>query len=312
VAEVPGSNPGAPIAGTEQPRGYASAMSDSERLPYPPLNLANRVLCLDGWGDPIAAYEGHGAEARQALLDLLPEDWSFEGKRVLDFGCGAGRTLRHFIGEAQDGAEFWGADIDGPSVEWLRGNLSPPLHPVQSSVDPPLGLEHSSFDLVWAVSVFTHLADNSLPWLVELHRLLKPGGHLIATYMGRYTSETFTDEPWDEDRIGMNVLRRGQGWENGGPMVLMSDWWVKAHWGRAFDIVRQAPVQGQTWTLLCKRDVEVSVADLERPADDPREYAALRHNLRQIEWDHQRQLEEVRAHERSLRTVARRLRQRIG
>ena len=24
---------------------------------------------------------------------MLPEGWTFEGKRVLDFGCGAGRTL---------------------------------------------------------------------------------------------------------------------------------------------------------------------------------------------------------------------------
>jgi SAM-dependent methyltransferase len=253
--------------------------------PYPPLNLANRVCSLEGRGDPVAAYESLGAEARRAIIELLPEDWSFEGKRVLDFGCGAGRTLRHFLPEAE-AAELWGSDIDGPSVDWLRRELCPPLNAMRNDEHPPLGLEYGSFDLIWALSVFTHLTDSSLPWLRELHRLLKPGGLLIATYMGRWNSESVTGEPWDEDRMGMNVLRPDQPWDSGGPMVLMSDWWVREHWGRAFEVVAlSGNVHGQTWPLLRKRDVGVSVEELERPSDDPREYEALRHNVRQVERD---------------------------
>jgi SAM-dependent methyltransferase len=266
----------------------------SARQLYPPLRLADRVLSLRRWGDPFEAYEALGAETKRGLLSLLPDDWSFESKRVLDFGCGAGRTLRHFLLEAESG-EFWGAELDPASVDWLRANLSPPLHVLRSTVDPPLPLESGSFDLVWAISVFTHLADNSHPWLLELHRLLAPGGLLIATYMGRWTSEVFVDEPWDEDKIGMNVLRHNQDWDNGGPMVLMSDWWVRAHWGRAFEIVAVEPnVHGQTWALLRKRDVDLTVAELEKPEDDPREHAALRHNVRQLERSIERLTVELR------------------
>jgi SAM-dependent methyltransferase len=271
--------------------------------PYPPTELADRVCCLDGRGDPRAAYEALGAEARNALLSLLPDRWSFDGRRVLDFGCGAGRTLRHFLADAQ-AAEFWGADIDAASIEWLDRNLCPPLHATRSSVVPPLGLDHGSFDLIWALSVFTHLTDNSLPWLVELHRLLKPGGFLIATYMGRWTTEEIAGEPWDEDRVGMNVLRHSNPWERGGPMVLMSDWWVEAHWGRAFEIVRIEPHHGQNWALMRKRDIEATVEGLERPEDDPREVAALRHNLSQVQREiaeKERGLDErVEGYERSL------------
>jgi SAM-dependent methyltransferase len=265
--------------------------------PFPPLHLANRVLSLKGRGDPFAAYEALGAETKAALLDLLPDDWSFEGRRVLDFGCGAGRTLRHFLEEART-AEIWGADVDAESIAWLERSLCPPLHVVRCGVAPPLAFEARSFDLAWAISVFTHLTDASLPWLLELHRILKPGGLLVATYMGRWNSEIIAGEPWDEDRIGMNVLRHANGWDDGGPMVLMSDWWIREHWGRAFDVVAVAPqVHGQSWALLRRRDVAVTVADLERPADDPREHAALRHNLRQV----QRELEGVRGeYERSL------------
>jgi hypothetical protein len=50
----------------------------------------------------------------------------------------------------------------------------------------------------------------------------------------------------------------------------MSDWWVRAHWGRAFEIVNVAEVvHGQSWALLERRDVQLTREDLERPADDP-------------------------------------------
>ena len=260
--------------------------------PHPPLELANRVSSLEGYPDPLAAYELLGAETRAALLSLLPDDWTFGGKRVLDFGCGAGRTLRHFL---QEPAELWGVDIDAPSIEWLAASLSPPLHVARAPADPPLAFEPASFDLIWAISVFTHLTDTSLPWLLELHRLLAPDGLLIASYMGRWNSEALAGETWDEDRIGMNVLRHHQGWDSGGPMVLMSDWWVHAHWGRAFEIVDVAPqVQNQSWALMRKRDVALTTEDLERPSDDPREYAALRHNVRQLQREIERVVDEVR------------------
>jgi SAM-dependent methyltransferase len=268
-------------------------MTGSSPVPLPPLTLANRVCGLERFEDPFVAYERLGGEARAALLSLLGEDWSFAGKRVLDFGCGAGRTLRHFLDEASAGTELWGADIDADSIAWLSGNLCPPLHAIRNADAPPLQVD-AGFDLIWALSVFTHLTDLSLSWLAELHRLLKPGGLLVATYMGRYNGGAFSAEEWDEDRIGMNVLRADQSWDLGGPMVLMSEWWVRAHWGRAFELVAQAPVHGQTWVLLRRRDVPITVAELATPADDPREWAALHHNLVQVERERVVAVEEIR------------------
>ena len=262
--------------------------------------------------DAYQSWYAQGPETKSALVGLLPDDWSFEGKRVLDFGCGDGRTLREFLPEAEHG-EFWGADIDAPSIARLEETLCPPVHAVRCEVDPPLGLDYGSFDLAWAVSVFTHLADNSIPWLLELHRLLRPGGLLIATYIGRWNSEYVAGEPWDEDRIGMNVLRHNQPWAAGGPNVLISDWWLRAHWGRAFDIVEIEPrIHNMSWALLRKRDVELTTEDVERPEDDPREYRAARHNLRQIRPElvltqamYDTAVEDVRRYEKRLEDVRR-------
>ncbi len=258
--------------------------------PLPPVELGARVGGLHA--DNLFAFEAVGAEMRQHLLSLLPTDWTWEGSRVLDFGCGVGRTLRHFLAEAEV-AELHGCDIDGPSIAWLQEHLSPPLHVLRNEESPPLPYEAETFDLIWAISVFTHLTELWSAWLLELHRILAPGGLLIATYMGEGTAAEHLGEPWDEDRTGMNVLRYGQPWELGGPFVFHSEWWIREHWGRLFEVdaVRRsgfgrspdAAGQGQGVVLLRKRDVRATVEELERiDPSERREIAALRHNVSQL------------------------------
>jgi SAM-dependent methyltransferase len=233
-----------------------------------------------------------GRESRDQIVSMLPEGWIFEGKRVLDFGCGAGRTLRHFLQEAET-AEFWGCDIDDRSIGWLREHLSPPLHAFKNPPSPPIPRPNGYFDLVYAISVFTHLTDSWAEWLQELHRLLIDGGLLIATYMGEGMSERLLDEPWEEDRVGMNVVRSWQSWDEGGPWAFHSDWWIAAHWGRAFeilDVVHRPGMGGElgrhSWALLQKKPGKFTPSDLERlePGEE-REIEALRNNLRQLHAD---------------------------
>lgn len=259
-------------------------MTSAKEAPYPPRELTDRVFGVGNWSsDPMRAWTEMGAQTREAIISLLPDDWSWGGKRVLDFGSGPGRTLRNFLPEAEQG-EFWGTDIDQDSIEWMQANLSPPLNAWHANQIPPLGLEHGTFDLIWSVSVFTHLTSHSSAWFLELHKLLKPGGYLIPTYMGRWISEYFTGETWDEDRHGRTLLRHTWPWEHGGPVALISDWWMREHWGRAFEVVDSLPqVHNMTWPLLRKRDVELTTAELEEPSDDPREYAALLTNVRLLQ-----------------------------
>ena len=139
--------------------------------------------------------------------------------------------------------------------------------------------------------MFTHLSGNSAAWLLELHRVIEPGGLLMASYMGKYNSEEIAAESWDEDRIGMNALFHDRRWDDGGPMVLMSDWRVEEYWGRAFEILARVDYHGQTWTMMRKKDVLMTADELLEPGDDPREWRAIRHNVEQL----QREIELIRA-----------------
>lgn len=242
-------------------------MSQDQTPPLPPLDLANRVSSLPDGPDAMNHYEWLGLMARQSIDANLPDDWTYEGKRLLDFGCGAGRTMRHFL-DVADRAEVWGCDIDTPSIDWLQDNLCPPLNAFAGGEDPPADLEEGSFDLIWAISVFTHLAGNSAEWLLEIHRLLKGDGILIASFMGQLTHQALTGRPWDEEGTGMKVVGRHNPWDLGGPSVFMSDHWIREHWGRAFEVEIIGPgveTLNQSWAVMRKKPASLSPEELLAP-----------------------------------------------
>jgi SAM-dependent methyltransferase len=248
-------------------------------LPVPPIELAERVGGAVG-----DAYLTIGAKHRQWIESMLPPDWSWRERRILDFGCGAGRTIRHFCDDSGR-PELWGCDIHEPSIRWLQENLSPPVNAFVNGDAPPLPMADRFFDVVYGMSVFTHITTEWSAWLLELHRVLKDGGYLIASFLGEGMSQQIAREPWDESRIGMNVMTYGQAWDKGGPNVLLSPWWIRAHWGRVFEIVDLRPGSegGHGFVVGRKKAVTLTREELERPKpDEPREDAAQRHQIRQL------------------------------
>lgn len=254
-------------------------------LPVPPSDLAARVGTPVG-EDPLRVYHEEGERLYRVIEELLPGGWSWDGKRVLDFGCGSARVLRNFADEAERGV-FWGCDIDRASVEWDEAHLTPPFRFFQNSLAPPLSLPASSLDLIWAMSVFTHIADLWSDWLVEMHRLLANGGILIASFLGEGMWEPLVCQPYREEEVGMSVKHH---WDGPEAWVFHSDWWLREHWGRAFDVLKVQPPPRtrdgspqitHSYIVLRKREIELSKTDLERiDADEPRELAALQTSLR--------------------------------
>lgn len=265
----------ATVAG--EPRGAVTG------LPLPPRALRRRVGCPEDTGDPVMAYEALGRRWKEMIVERLPAGWDWTGKRVLDFGSGAGRILRHFQAEAA-GAELWGCDIDEPSIAWMERHISPPFRPFLVHEQPELPHHDDYFDLIWVASVFTHLTDNWAGWLLELHRVLRRDGILIISFLGPDMGRSLLPLPWDEDRTGMLVINKGAPWDLGGPAVFHSQWWLRAHWGRAFEFQRiDTGATDHDLLTLRKRPESLTTADLERPEpDDPREVQALQHNLEQL------------------------------
>lgn len=206
-----------------------------------------------------------GATIRCEIDRLLPADWAWEGKRALDFGSGPGRALRHFADLVPHNT-FWGCDAHAESIDWLNEHLAP-MRGLRCGRAPGLPLDDGSLDLVWATSVFAHLTDHWAGWLGELHRLLAPGGHLIAACLGDDMRQAVEDAPWDAARAGMTVTAHDESFDAGGPKILASPWWTCVRWQRAFDIVRIEPsgfMGGHGVVVARKRPVAATIADLER------------------------------------------------
>jgi SAM-dependent methyltransferase len=103
---------------------------------------------------------------------------------LLDFGCGCGRVLRHWV--HLENTRVTGCDVNPKMVGWCRENL-PFADVAVNDSTPPLGHEDSSLGLVYAFSVFTHLTEPAQhAWMRELGRVLKPGGNLLVSTLGEH------------------------------------------------------------------------------------------------------------------------------
>jgi SAM-dependent methyltransferase len=101
---------------------------------------------------------------------------------VLDFGCGCGRVIRRWADVS--GPSFYGSDYNAKFIEWCRANLPFAQFEV-NGLAPPLPFGDGQFDLVYALSVFTHLTEPlQREWMAELRRVTRPGGLILFTTRG--------------------------------------------------------------------------------------------------------------------------------
>lgn len=99
---------------------------------------------------------------------------------VLDFGCGNGRVALPFYFKYSKPNMC--IDVDSDVVEYLK-QIIPGANPSTSLYKPPLPIADQTFDVVYAISVWTHLPEElQAAWLAEISRILKEGGlALIST-----------------------------------------------------------------------------------------------------------------------------------
>jgi SAM-dependent methyltransferase len=146
-------------------------------------------------------YFGSGyREAWTVLTTVEQYGAHIEAMRsVLEFGSGSGRVIRHF--RHVDGLRLAATDANSKPVEWNRRNL-PGIEFNHNALEPPLAYPDGSFDLIYALSVFTHIPlEWQRPWLDELRRVLRPGGYLLCTVHGDSFINTQLS---DQERAALN------------------------------------------------------------------------------------------------------------
>ncbi|MDY7002586.1 MAG: class I SAM-dependent methyltransferase, partial [Cyanobacteriota bacterium] len=153
-------------------------LSDGKSIPVPPTPLIVRVHGDSQINGFLQAGWEISRDLKAALKKIGKEFSEFDS--VLDFGCGCGRVII-WNSLLSNSTSLYGTDIDAEAISWSQENLEFAKFRVNQAL-PPIEYEDNQFDLVYLISVFTHINEEmQLQWLQELRRITKPEGIVLIT-----------------------------------------------------------------------------------------------------------------------------------
>lgn len=139
-------------------------------------------------------YYVESRETAEELRDYFANYIDLKTVRILDWGCGPGRLIRHMPEVMGDGCELYGTDYNATSIEWCISNLQG-IHFNLNTLEAKLPYNDNFFDALYGISIFTHLSHPMhLAWYNELRRVTRPGGIMLFTTHGDNFKVKLTDE----------------------------------------------------------------------------------------------------------------------
>jgi SAM-dependent methyltransferase len=198
-------------------------------------------------------YWRTGLEDHDKVLEMAGRA-SLAVDRFYDFGGSTGRVFRHFYCQ-DEGVEIWTSDFKVGSYHWNLRYMPGEIRAFLNTFYPSLPIQDKFFRLITAFSVFTHIDDLESSWLLELRRILVPGGLLYLTI---HDEDFWADMP-DELLQTLQRSSHGADLKRSSPFpgeraafhfsedshyscnVFHSRDYVRENWGRFFDVVDIVP-----------------------------------------------------------------------
>lgn len=222
----------------------------------PPPHLQIRVS-----GEYYPRFIKHG----EILLGYLSAALCCVGKdfasfdKVLDFGCGCARVLRALHYQAVPSQKLYGTDIDAEAIEWCRTHYSKVAEFSVNATVPPMDYADDTFDLVYSVSIFTHLPeDMQYFWLKELQRITKPRGYLLLTTHGE---KHFQRVPQESRRAALekgfyyDLIGNTEGLPDFYQAAYHTPEYIRSRWSDYFDIIniQERAMDNRQDIVLCRK-----------------------------------------------------------
>ena len=183
--------------------------------------------------------------------------------RIFDFGGSTGRVFRHFY--FQGGWDVWSSDFKRSSVEWNLLNFPSHIRVFQGTYQATLPVDSQTFDLIIAMSVFTHIDETETNWLMELRRVLRVGGvalitiHNEATWSNMWDGLREATEKYSPELAAHTELPPGRHVSNfrtDDPYrcnVFHSDDYIMRQWSRYFEVLDILPRASDAQSIVVLR-----------------------------------------------------------
>lgn len=214
-------------------------ISENPDIVLPPDYMMYESFLLD-----YQRYYENGRKTAQWLAELIRKHKDLKGASILDWGCGPARVLRHMPEVIPEAKAYSGTDYNNKTIAWCRDNLSQ-IDFSNNSLMPPLVYPDESFDLVYGISIFTHLSEEAhRKWLDELIRVLKKGGVLFLTLHG----EGFLDKLSEAERTTFKsgkLVVRGQVKEGHRTYAAFQPPGYVKEWTRQLKVLEHTPGKGE-------------------------------------------------------------------
>lgn len=108
------------------------------------------------------------------INDIIRDEFDFNNRTVLDFGCGIGSCCSLFSPDS-----YLGVDRNPKRIDYARKHF--PCHEFLVSSGHSIPLAESSVDYILVMAVIHHMPKEEVPlYLNEFKRLLKPDGRVIV------------------------------------------------------------------------------------------------------------------------------------
>lgn len=190
----------------------AGLMHTVDRIKYQYLRLKNRsanqsfaakhpgvvfppdYMMFEAFNLDYQRYLEGGKKSAEWLVAAMARHTSLRDKEILDWGCGPARIIRHLPTLIKTDCRFYGTDYNSKTIDWCKANIKE-IEFAQNELHPPTNYPAERFDIIYGISIFTHLsAINHQHWFNELIRILRPGGLLLLTTQGRAFKERLDKE----------------------------------------------------------------------------------------------------------------------
>ncbi|MEP7196563.1 MAG: class I SAM-dependent methyltransferase [Saprospiraceae bacterium] len=170
----------------------------------PDVKIPPDYLMYESYQLNYSRYFSDGLLTAKFIVSYINNYIELEDKKILDWGCGPGRIIRHLPNVMHESCSFYATDYNKASIDWCSKNLTGIKFNLNSKL-AELPYEDNFFDVIYGISIFTHLSEKQhSSWYLELHRILAPNGILYLTTQG--DSFKFKLEGHEVDQFNNNQL----------------------------------------------------------------------------------------------------------